>query len=223
MAPNYGPRIVTDGLVLALDAANPKSYPGSGTIWKDLSGNGNDATLYNSPVFSNGVSSWDGTNQYAQVTANQTSLDFTTEQTVIMMLKHTFTSGRRNPWDQAYGGYGTWTHEQGGYMNGYYGDNGGNAQPYTASNNGTTARGVWNFIARGRDTNSVIWWNNGQRHNTISNPYAQLPVTTNNIRIARGYAGYWEGDIGFILAYNKCLSDAEIKQNFTALRGRYGL
>jgi hypothetical protein len=41
MAISYNPRIVTDGLVLALDAGNPKSYPGSGTAWTDLSGNGN--------------------------------------------------------------------------------------------------------------------------------------------------------------------------------------
>ena len=34
-------RIVTDGLVLNLNAADPNSYPGSGTTWIDISGNGN--------------------------------------------------------------------------------------------------------------------------------------------------------------------------------------
>jgi len=47
MAFSRGPNIVTDGLVLALDAANPKSYPGTGTVWNDLSGNGNNGTLIN--------------------------------------------------------------------------------------------------------------------------------------------------------------------------------
>ena len=42
-----GPKIVTDGLVLCLDAANKKSYPGSGTTWTDLSGQGNNGTLAN--------------------------------------------------------------------------------------------------------------------------------------------------------------------------------
>ena len=42
MAAGYNPRTVTDGLVLALDAGNTKSYPGSGTTWKDLSGKGNN-------------------------------------------------------------------------------------------------------------------------------------------------------------------------------------
>ena len=41
----YGPRIVTDGLVLHLDAGNSKSYPGSGSTWYDLSGNGNNYTI----------------------------------------------------------------------------------------------------------------------------------------------------------------------------------
>jgi len=45
MGINRGPNIVKDGLVLALDAASKRSYPGSGTIWKDLSGNGNHAFL----------------------------------------------------------------------------------------------------------------------------------------------------------------------------------
>ena len=40
-----GPDIVTNGLVLVLDATNPLSYPGSGTTWYDLSGNGNHSTI----------------------------------------------------------------------------------------------------------------------------------------------------------------------------------
>jgi hypothetical protein len=43
--------IVTSGLVLSLDAGNPSSYSGSGTTWFDLSGNGNNGTLVNSPSY----------------------------------------------------------------------------------------------------------------------------------------------------------------------------
>jgi len=43
----YGGAIVRDGLVLALDAADRNSYPGTGTTWYDLSGNGNNGTLNN--------------------------------------------------------------------------------------------------------------------------------------------------------------------------------
>jgi hypothetical protein len=60
-----GPNIVTDGLVLHLDAANTKSYPGSGTTWFDKSGNGKNGTLTNGPTFSSangGSIVFDGTN-----------------------------------------------------------------------------------------------------------------------------------------------------------------
>jgi hypothetical protein len=51
MGVGYNPKIVTDGLVMCLDAANKKSYSGSGNIWRDISGNEEHFTLYNNPVF----------------------------------------------------------------------------------------------------------------------------------------------------------------------------
>jgi len=64
------PSIVTNGLVLNLDAANIKSYPGSGTTWSDLSGNRNTGTLVNGPVFNRdggGSVVFDGTNDYVNI------------------------------------------------------------------------------------------------------------------------------------------------------------
>jgi hypothetical protein len=49
MSNNYGPKIVTDGLVLCLDAADQNSYSGSGNTWYDLSGNGNNGTISGAP------------------------------------------------------------------------------------------------------------------------------------------------------------------------------
>jgi hypothetical protein len=69
MGVSYSPKVVTDGLVLALDAANPRSYPGSGTSWFDLSGNGNTGTLTNGPTFDSGNGGsivFDGVNDYVQ-------------------------------------------------------------------------------------------------------------------------------------------------------------
>jgi len=43
--------IVSEGLVVQLDAANSKSYPGTGTTWTDISGNANNGSLTNGPVF----------------------------------------------------------------------------------------------------------------------------------------------------------------------------
>ena len=67
MAFSHSPKVVTDGLVLCLDAASKNSYPGSGTTWTDLSGNGNDGTLTNGPTFSSdkgGTIVFDGTDDY---------------------------------------------------------------------------------------------------------------------------------------------------------------
>ena len=64
-----GPSIVTSGLVLDLDAANPRSYPGSGSVWYDVSGNGNNASLYNI-TYSSGYLIFNGTTGYGLVSNN---------------------------------------------------------------------------------------------------------------------------------------------------------
>ena len=66
MTLQHSPRIITDGLVLCLDAANKLSYPGSGDVWTDLAGSNNGA-LTNGPTFSSangGNINFDGTNDY---------------------------------------------------------------------------------------------------------------------------------------------------------------
>ena len=72
MSSIYNPHIVTDGLVLALDAGNTKSYPGSGTTWTDTVG-GNTGTLTNGPTYSSGDGGsivFDGSNDYIQLSTN---------------------------------------------------------------------------------------------------------------------------------------------------------
>ena len=79
MATLYSPRIVTDGLVLCLDAGNRRSYPGSGTSWTDMSGNGNTGTLTNGPTF-NGADGGriihDGVNDYTEIQTRNTNIEF---------------------------------------------------------------------------------------------------------------------------------------------------
>jgi hypothetical protein len=73
MAEIHGPKIVRDGLVLNLDAADRNSYPGSGTTWFDVSGNGNSGTLTNGPTYSsvnNGSIIFDGTNDIVNIGAS---------------------------------------------------------------------------------------------------------------------------------------------------------
>lgn len=76
MSFSYSPKVTTNGLILYLDAANTKSYSGSGVNWDDLTVNQNGSTLTNGPTFSSsnlGIISFDGTNDYSEIT-NKTSL-----------------------------------------------------------------------------------------------------------------------------------------------------
>lgn len=77
-----GANIVTNGLVLALDAANHRSYPGSGTTWSDLSGNGYSGSLVNGPTFNSangGSIVFDGTNDYVTGSIGALNAPFTYE------------------------------------------------------------------------------------------------------------------------------------------------
>ena len=70
--------IVSDGLVLWLDAGITPSYPTSGTTWTDLSGNNNNGTLVNGPTYSStngGSLVFDGTNDYVNI-SNSSSFNF---------------------------------------------------------------------------------------------------------------------------------------------------
>jgi hypothetical protein len=71
MAVSYNTSLVRNGLVLYLDAANKKSYSGTGTSWIDLSGNSNNATLENGAGYNannNGTMSFDAIDDYANIT-----------------------------------------------------------------------------------------------------------------------------------------------------------
>ena len=71
MGLGHSPRIVTDGLVLCLDAANARSYPGTGTTWTDRSASGYSGTLTNGPTFSTdggGCFVFDGSNDESNTT-----------------------------------------------------------------------------------------------------------------------------------------------------------
>ncbi len=225
--------LVTSGLVLDLDAGNTASYPGSGATWTDLSPSGNNATLSNSPGFTTdggGAIVFNGTNQKGTITKNS-SLYFSSEQTLIMsgqtlimVMKHSFTSGRRNPWNQAYGGAGTWTHESGGSINQFWGTNGADGGTYDSINSGTTPKDVWNFMATTRRAAAVTWYINGVQGSTKTNTYGILPITNQDVTIAFGYtAVYWQGSMSVILAYDRALTPSEINQNYEALKSRYQL
>lgn len=220
MGTRYNPGIVTRGLVLCLDAANPKSYTGSST-WYDLSGKGNHCVWNNTPTWSNGLYTFDGVANYGTIT-NNASLNFASNMTLMILMQSTATSGRRNPWDQAYGGYGTWTDEVGNSVTSYYGDAGSNTTPYQGRGV-TFAKNTWGLLCTTRDTTYHTWYKNATLTEQFAHGYSDLLTTSANIRIGTGYAGYFQGYMSIVLAYAATLTQEEVNQNYAALRGRYGL
>lgn len=223
MSQSFGARIPTQNLSLLFDPVNPKSYRGSGTTIYDLSGNGNNGTLVGNPTFTNGYMVYDGTDDQIDVTSNQTSLDFSSEQTLIIWMWHTYTSGRKNPYNQAYGGYGTWTHENGATISSYVGDSGANASPYIGGASASTPTSTWQMMATARNTVDRRWYRNGVLSATTAHSYGTLTTTTANITFGTGYAGRWVGRMGPMILYKRAISADEMLQIFSAYRHRFGV
>jgi hypothetical protein len=191
----------------------------------DLTGT-NTVTATSLTYAANNTFTFNGTSDSITVPFNATSFTFNNEQTIIIWMKNQSPStARRNPYNQAYGGGGTITHESDTYFNYYYGTAGTNGTPYT--NHGSSFSvvvGETAMICLTRNVTQTAWYKNGVLGNTQSNPYGATVVTgTANITIGNGYSVYFGGSIYAVQLYNRALSAAEVSQNFNALRGRYGL
>lgn len=215
MALNYSPRIVRDGLVLALDAADKNSYPGSGTTWYDLSGNGNHATLYNGPTFSTsniGCFTFDGSNDYADVSLNLR----TSNNTMMIIGRYVTLTGRM------LGGIsnnylcGTWNT----YTNQFYGE-GWISGPYGYQDtNWHIYHGSTNNGGSGTP-NGTQFYNNGTGL-VVNGSGGYGP---NGIRIGSDgvYNEYANCQVAYVAAYNRCLTRGEILQNYNAFKTRFGV
>lgn len=219
MGIGYNPRIVTDGLVLCLDAANVKSYPGSGTTWTDMSGRSNHGTINGTVSYvSNGYSSYfnwatAGDSNYIFNSTPFTYLDLTIVFYPDFSLASSFTgivaAGAPNT-DKSLrfadvNGTSAWT---------FSGRNPGDANDWAST--ATTY-----YINGKQAINLVSGWNilGGYRTNQSS-----YPVSAAYYLGSSGYTGRgFKGRIAACYFYNRQLSESEQIQNFNALRGRFGI
>jgi hypothetical protein len=223
-----GPDIVTDGLVLHLDAANRKSYPGSGTSWNDLSGNGNTGTLtggvgYNSA--NGGYLTFDGTNDYVNV-PHSDSLNITGNTTTFGGWIYSNTSTKYQLFVVKSTGasrqYGMFLSQEGLFkmyiiLNGVVVE--GNvtlSSPWTSF--------AWNYILLVYNGSTIKIYINGSEVYSAS-AAGNILGSTNPVRIGwdpgQGFA--LVGSISQVSIYNRALTAQEIQQNYNALKGRYGL
>ena len=218
MGISRGPKIVSSGLVLCLDAANKVSYPGSGTVWRDLSGNNNTSTLINGPTFSTanlGSIVFDGTDDYVNC-GNGASLKLTSG-TVTVWMKTTSTA-------VAYQGIVVKALNYGIY------NYGGNLLLYdwgadTNRNSGISiSDGNWRFITLNFASNSA---NNAKVYINGVLVYTTTMYKTSDdysLGISTGNSGaqLFPGTIGSVQIYNRELTATEILQNYNATKGRFG-
>lgn len=237
MGVNYNPKIVTDGLVLCLDAANRRSYSGAGTTWTDLSGNGNNGTLINGPTFSetNGGSIvFDGSDDYCPVDnfLYHQSNSLTVELCLRLNQDLNGGSGFRGIFSNISGvsGYQLFwrpgTSSQYNYfyfyrtsvvMNTFTGStfNSGEILYFTL---------IYNYnvpLASSIYINGVD--NTGYRATTASNSNSSLPLTIGGPRADQPNQYFLNCNFFFLRFYNRALSLSEAQQNFNATRGRFGI
>lgn len=229
MTVEAGPNIVNNGLVLSLDAANSRSYPGTGTTWTDLSDNGNNGTLTNGPTFSssnNGSIVFDGVNDYINGSS--------------------FTPNITNKTLSGWVKLSSITLQGGGLVNLQSTDGASfDAIVYNETNNGwgfgsnNFARTNWsgvketaiewvNIVATYENLNYKMYRNGVLIYTLTSFNVLNFNFSCNSLVGLRHTgaaipAGCLFGNIAQVLIYNRALSATEISQNYNATRGRYNV
>jgi len=227
-----GPHVVTDGLVLWLDAANPRSYPGSGTAWRDLSGLGNNGTLTNGPTFSSanyGSIAFDGVDDY--VNCGNIG-DYTTRT-------YTLSAWFYPGFDFILGGRSIIAKNTNCSTAEFVLEYGRVANKIifltrddlTLTSTNTYPKNNWHHAVltrtnNGNGTYTSILYVNGLLDNTVTVNYAGAGGSGNlTLGVAFGCTaiGYFNGNISTAQIYNRALTPQEVKQNYYALKGRYNL
>jgi hypothetical protein len=232
MTIGYGPSIVTSGLVLALDAADRNSYPGSGTTWTDLSGNGRNFTWVSSPTFtSNGPSSYFSTlgNRCTGPASNSFGITNTSGYTVFLVSKQNALVESSAFKFHGSAGRGIFSHCTWSDDNVYF-DQGGCCGSDTRTSVASGGSQTWNIWTFRRFTNSSTRSisKNGTTLITNTATAADINLISTGADLggsdeSGGNSSAWNAQLNSFIVYNRGLSDAEIQQNFNATRSRFGI
>ena len=216
--------IVTDGLVLYLDAGKEESFGGDGTTWRDLSGNSNNGTLVNGVGYDyeqGGSLSFDGVNDY--VTSTSSGFAFGTGNFAvegwayvtshinyrILATTRPNNGGYPDAWHIGCDANGTILL----YSNAFNLQSASNAVPVNTWFHWCCTR--INSVASLLINASVV------ASGTVTNNYARTVLGIGNFPI--NISEPWSGRISNIKIYNRALTAAEVQQNYNALKERYGL
>jgi len=218
------PPIITAGLVLHLDAGNPASYPGSGTTWADLSGNGNNGMLVNGVGYSVdnlGSLRFDGVNDYlaTPTIALNTNTGFTTELWIYIEDPQPVYNNFWSYWYSAdnfeLGTYAS-SSSQGRFI---FKDNGAPGAPSITS---PYIGDQWANVVFGCNATTPFLYTNGVFTGTAGSFRNTNIIITSLLRNNAG-STYYKASQSTISFYNRALTPQEIQQNFNALCGRFGI
>jgi len=219
-------KIVTNGLVLALDAADKNSYPGSGTTWTDLSGNNNSGSLINSPTFNsaNGGSIVfnNGSSQYLTTSYNIEAATSNNLQTFCSWLYGT--SNNNSFFGSSASSTGqfhlilTFSSGQLQFGGSYFGGIGGESVVNVA----VSANSTWNcgcVVKTAAQTFDVYF--NGSK---VITGATRLANASSTFSFGRWWnTQYVPARIASAQVYNRALSSTEVLQNYNAQKSRFGL
>ncbi len=242
MAFIHSPKIVTDGLIFVLDAANNKSYAGSGTNWTDLSGNNNSGSLTNGPTFNSangGSIVFDGSNDFVLISSSSLPLFdlYTSPFTIECTIKTDIAYSSLNTFSRIISMNNGTRNIQLGMarqtpdvtpLRTFYILNDNVASLPGRVTSGDIPFGTINHVvATFNGTSTYNIYLNGVLANGVyvGNTIATYLVPSGSFTIGqRGdNAGYLNGNIYNVKIYNKALSANEVLQNFNATRGRFGV
>lgn len=242
MGLHHSPKIVTNGLVLTLDAGDRNSYTSGSSTWNDLSGNGYNGTLVNGPTFDSGNGGsivFDGADDYIQIPHDSyLSSNVFGDTDYFTLSCWTYFTQFQN-WtcmiNKATGAWysnttsGLWC-DSSGRISAVIGTN----QPSNPSG-GTlyvnylgTQLNTWYNVVGVADGTYLKLYINGelQQQGLLSVITLSRTENTSPITIGRRSTGSnpsHNGGIPNVMIYDKGLSASEVLQNYNALKGRFGL
>jgi hypothetical protein len=230
-----GPNVVTNGLVLNLDAANNKSYPGSGNTWRDLSGNNNNGTLINGPTFNStngGSIVFDGVDDYvsfiytplvAFLNKDPYTLEvFTQAQSAPSypgFINRESNIGTRDGYNLIYTQVGQPTGQvfifTERFTSGIQVAPGFTTLTSSFFNN-------WHHIVSTYDGNNLSLYYDGIFQSSASST-GNITNTSKALEIAARNGDEYKGNLSISRIYNRALSASEVLQNYNATKSRFNL
>jgi hypothetical protein len=216
-------------LVLYLDAANPKSYPRTGTGWSDLSGRENNGTLTNGPSFNslnNGSIVFDGLDDLVTVNTSS-SIEITSKITISLWMNISSTTTgaviSKGPSGNDYD-YMIYLTTSGTVIQFYKKNSSAQSASYGFT---TTYVNTWRNYCITLDsaisgTNS-FFYEDGILKTSANLGTSGIRTSSELFRIGQGWSTYRAGNIACVKLYNVALNSNQVLQNFNALRGRFGI